>query len=368
MSSTIVNKMEEAMNYLYQILASQSEVQLPKNYNQQTNICSTIIVFQRYVSNTQTIFLYGYDSNSLIIIKQQHYKLDEFIVNVPQYFIRVQQFLSSILIQYQQVCIHFINYASLNECDSIQIKQEAYNLLEVPYPQSKIIVWIEYQKNLQFPNDCLQIKFPDNQLALLKIQSNLIKNYEMYEEFTIKQITQIQGIHKQFKQKIELCEKQVVTFNFLNLIKSITLLQDMPDQIQYQAQLLMNLPSYTGQDVMIMIAKLKLYKQNAILSKVINQQNLKINEYLQVAKTDLNLFKDQKNHHFPKKGENSQKCKVCQKNSNKVRKSSYICEACQKYYLIKVTLCTTRCFKVFHLNPEKYLRRKNRIKKIKVEE
>ncbi|CAD8093014.1 unnamed protein product [Paramecium primaurelia] len=87
----------------------------------------------------------------------------------------------------------------------------------------------------------LNIKILKMSSALLKIQSNLIKNYEMYKEFTIKQINQIQGIHIQFKQKIELCEKQVVSVNFLNLIKSITLIQDMPDQKQYQAQLLLNL-------------------------------------------------------------------------------------------------------------------------------
>ncbi|CAD8108138.1 unnamed protein product [Paramecium sonneborni] len=368
MNSSFVNKMEAAMIYLYQILASQSEVQLSQKYTQETNKFTTIIVFERYISDTKTIFLYGYDSNSQIIIKQQHYKLDELVTNLNYYLMTVKDFLQQILIQNQEICIHFINYASVIETENLQIKQEAYKLIELPFPKSKIILWMENKKALQFPNDYLQIQISFNQLALLKIERNLIQNLEIYEQFTIKQITQIQEIHKQFLQRLTLCEQQVETFNFLSLIKDITLIQDIPEEIEYLAQFLMNLPQYTCQETVIMIAKLKLYKQNVIQKKTVNQQKLKINEYIEITKTDINLFKEEKNCHFPKRGENSQKCKVCQKNGRKVRKSSFVCEACQKHYKLNVTLCTTKCFKLFHLNPAKYLRRKSRAKKTKIEE
>ncbi|CAD8107654.1 unnamed protein product [Paramecium sonneborni] len=360
--------MEAAMIYLYQILASQSEVQLSQNYTQETNKYSTIIVFERYISDTNTIFLYGYDSNSLIIFKQQHYNVDELITNLHQYQMKIKDFLSQILAQNQEICIHFINYASIIESDNLQIKQEAYKLLELPFPKSKIIVWMEHKKTLQIPNDYLQIQISFNQLALLKIQRNLIQNLELYQQFTIEQITQIQENHKQFIDQLEICESQVETFKLQSLIKDITYIQDLPEQIQYLAQFLINLPRFTCQETVIMIAKLKLYKQNLILKKTINQQKLQIKEYIEVAKTDLSIFKDEKNCHFPKKGENSQKCKVCQKNNRKVRKSSFVCDACQKHYKINVTLCTTKCFKLFHLNPERYLHRKSRTKKAKIEE
>ncbi|CAD8175491.1 unnamed protein product [Paramecium pentaurelia] len=365
---SIANKMETITFQLYQILASQSEVQLAQNYSQETNRYSTIIVFQRYTSDNKTIFFFAYDSNSLIIIQQQHYKVEEMVKDLYKYFMKVQDFLLQILTKKQETIIHFINYASLNEFDNILIKQEAYKLLEFPFPKSKIIIWMENKETLQFSKDYLEIQISFQQLALLKIERNFIRNQEIYEEFIIKQITQIQEIHQQFKLNLELCESQVRSFNFVSLITDITFIQDVPDQIEYLAQLLMNLSRYTCLDSVLMIAKLKLYRQNALLRRTINQQKLKINEYLQIVQTDLTIFQQEKYCHFPKKGENSQKCKVCQKNNKKVRKSSFVCEACQKHYKINITLCTTKCFKVFHLNPEKYLRRKNRTKQTKVEE
>ncbi|CAD8198191.1 unnamed protein product [Paramecium octaurelia] len=358
--------MEGTMSFLYKILISNSEVQLSQNYTQMSNKYSTIIVFERYISDSRTIFLYAYNSNSLIIIKQQHYQLDEDIKNVKQYFKNVQKFLEDILIQNQnEACIHYINYASLKKFDKIE--EEAYKLLDFP-PQSQIILMMEYQSMPQIPNT-LQIQIPKNNgklLALLKIQQYLISEKKAYEEFTIKQINKINEIHKMFLSKLEQCEMQVVKFNFLNLIRAI-IPKEPPNQIEYLAQILMNLPPYTQLDTGKMIIKLKLYKQNLSQNAII-QQKLNINEYLQFAQTELSIFQDIQNCHFPKKGNHSQKCKVCQKNSKVVKKSSFVCEACSSYYNINVALCTIKCFKQFHLNPEKYLRRKKRTIKVKEED
>ncbi|CAK57681.1 unnamed protein product (macronuclear) [Paramecium tetraurelia] len=338
---------------------------LAENYTQETNKYSTIIVFQRYSSDKKCMFFIGYDSNSFIIIQQQHYQVDEMDTNLDIYFKRVYDFLYLILFQKKEVTIHFINILIIKDFDHF------YQLfdLEGPFPKSKIIVWIEHQQQLDIRKQYLSIQISFNYSALIKIQFNLlIKDLGAYKQFAIKQISQMQESHQQFLQQFENCLEQVKAFKFLTLIKEITFLKEIPDQIEYFAQILMNLPRYTSLDAVVIIAKLKLYKQKANFNRTNNQQKLKINEYLEITQTDLRIFKELKYCHFPKRGDNSQKCKVCQKNSDKVRKSSFVCEACKLHYKINVTLCTTKCFKLFHLNPEKYLRRKNRSKNTKVEE
>ncbi|CAD8188668.1 unnamed protein product [Paramecium octaurelia] len=340
---------------------------LAENYTQETNKYSTIIVFQRYSSDKKCMFFIGYDSNSYIIIQQQHYQVDEMVKNLDLYFKRVYDFLYQILFQKKEVTIHFINILIIKDFNHFY---QLIEVLEDPFPKSKIIVWIEHQQQLVIPEQqYLSIQISFNYSALIKIQIGfLIKDLEAYKQFAIKQINQIQESHQQFRQQFEKCLEQVQAFKFLTLVKEITFIKDIPDDIEYLAQILMNLPRYTCLDAVVIIAKLKLYKQKANFNRTNNQQKLKINEYLETTQSDLAIFKEQKYCHFPKRGDNSQKCKVCQKNGNKVRKSSFVCEACKLHYKINVTLCTTKCFKIFHLNPEKYLRRKNRSKNTKVEE
>ncbi|CAK94580.1 unnamed protein product (macronuclear) [Paramecium tetraurelia] len=369
MNSIIENQMEGAMSFLYKILIQNSEVQLSQNYNQIDNKYSTIIVFERYISDSRTIFLYAYSSNSLIIIKQHHYKLEE--GKVDQYITSVEKFLKDVLeINQHQACICYVNYASVKELNNLKIKEEAQQWLQQTFPKSQIILVMEYQNIPQIPNTYLQIKIPKNTgalLTLLKIQRDLKEDLKAYEEFMIIQINQINETHQMFMSKLEQCEKQVVIFNFLDLIKPI-IPREPPEQIEYLAQFLMNLPPSTQLDIDKMIAILKLYKQNLFSQNAIIQKKLNINEYLHLTQTELTIFQDIKNCHFPKKGNHSQKCKVCQKKSKKIKKSSFVCEACQIYYKINVALCAIRCFRQFHLNPEKYLRRKKRTIKIKVEE
>ncbi|CAD8117616.1 unnamed protein product [Paramecium sonneborni] len=208
-----------------------------------------------------------------------------------------------------------------------------------------------------------------NQYVLLKFQQDIIKNQEGYKDFTQKQIKQVQEIHKEFIKQLELYEQYVQMYNIYSLIKDVTFIHDIPNSIYYLAKFLVNLPKYTSQETLVMISKLKLYRQNQVYMQLQKQTNQKNDGYKQVIFTQLAPFKEEKNRHFPMKSSHCQKCKVCQKQNNqKVHKSSFICESCKKYYKINVTLCTDKCFKQFHLNPAYYLKRNRRKKQTKVEE
>jgi len=52
-------------------------------------------------------------------------------------------------------------------------------------------------------------------------------------------------------------------------------------------------------------------------------------------------------------------CKVCRKESSK-RKTKYRCKGCIELFGKSVNLCVSPCFEKFHLNPYKYLLRKEK--------
>ncbi|CAD8118177.1 unnamed protein product [Paramecium sonneborni] len=370
MNSSVAHIMDTAMIYLYQILVTQSSIQLSDKYEQSEHKHTSIIVFQRYISEIKAIFIYAYDNNSFIIIQQQHIDVDQLTSNLNHYYEAIENFLTSILDQNKEVCLHFINYGPDFIEEKVETIQHALKLLELPSPKSKIIIWMNNQYLVQPKKGYLMIQYSLNQSVLLKFQQDIIQNQEVYEKFTQKQIKQVQEIHQEFIKQLELNEQYVQMYNIYSLIKDVTFIHDIPNSIYYLAKFLVNLPKYTSQETLEMISKLKLYKQNHVYIQLQKQTNQKKNDgYKQVVLTQLAPFKEEKNRHFPMKGPHCQKCKVCQKSNNqKVHKSSFICESCHKYYHINVTLCTDKCFKQFHLNPAYYLKRKRSKKQTKVEE
>ncbi|CAD8111032.1 unnamed protein product [Paramecium primaurelia] len=369
MSSSVANIMDKAMFYLYRILANQSSIQLSDKYELQEHKYTSIIVFQRYISEIKAIFLYAYDSNSYIIIQQKHFDVDQLTSNLNKYYEAIEDFLTHLLHQHQEVCLHFINYDPDFVEEKVETILHALRLLELPSLQSKIIIWMNNQQQVHKKNGYLMIQYSLNQSVLLKFQQDIIKNQECYEEFTLKQIKQVQDTHEEFIKQLKLNEQYVQMYNIYSLIKDITFIHDIPNSIYYLAKFLMNLPKYTWQDTLTMISKLKLFKQNHFYQQIQKQPKQKNDQYQQEILTQLAPFKEEKNRHFPMKGPHSQKCKVCQKqNNHKIHKSSFICESCHKYYNINITLCTNKCFKQFHLNPAYYLKRNRRKKQAKVEE
>lgn len=58
---------------------------------------TTIIAFQRYIPEIQAIFLYAYDSKSLIIIEQYHIDINELKSNLNKYYEVIERFVTRIL-------------------------------------------------------------------------------------------------------------------------------------------------------------------------------------------------------------------------------------------------------------------------------
>ncbi|CAD8084976.1 unnamed protein product [Paramecium primaurelia] len=366
MNSSVADIMDRAMLCLQKMLSPQPSTQMSE---QTEHKYTSIIVFQRYISEIKAVFFYAYDPYSFIIIKQQHFDIDQLSSDLNKYYQAVEEFLISILKSNQEVCLHFKNYGPDFQQEKVDIMQPALRLIELPYLKSKIIIQINNQNFVQLKDGYLMIQYSQNQQVLLKFPQDIIKDQDIYEEFIRRQIKQVDDFHKEFIEQLELKEQYVNMYNIYSLIKDVTFIHDIPNSIYYLAKFLVNLPKLTCQETLVMISKLKIYQKNQFY--LLNQkQPTKKNEgYKQLFITQLAIFEDEKNRHFPMKGSHCQKCKVCLKHNNhKIHKSSFICESCHNYYNINVALCTDKCFKLFHLNPSYYLSRKRRRKQVKIEE
>ncbi|CAK66733.1 unnamed protein product (macronuclear) [Paramecium tetraurelia] len=351
---------------LYVKLAYQSKIQLSNKYESEDNNFVTIIVFQRLISEINSIFLYAYNSNSSTLIKQQQFDVDQLKSKENGYYDAIKLFLLEILVNRIFVCLHFKNYGPDFLGEQKETIQHALRLLELPHPSCKAFIWIKNTDQANSSNGYLTIKH-SNQHVILKYQQDNEK-LEDYEKFTLNQLKKVDEIHEKFAKQLDQNEQYVKMYNIYSLIKDVTLIHDIPNSIYYLARLLVNLPKFTYQETDTMIFNLQLIQQNQYPKKY--TKKIKATKLIkQVISTHLAPFKDEKNLHFPMRGLHSQKCKVCQKQNNqKVHKSSFICESCHKYYKINVTLCTIKCFKQFHLNPVYYLERSKLKQKVKIEE
>ncbi|CAD8207576.1 unnamed protein product [Paramecium octaurelia] len=366
-SADVAYIMDRVESELYLKLAGLSQIQLSNKYEPQEIRYVSIIVFQRFITEINSIFLYAYDSNSSTIIKQQQYDVGQFKSDPDKYHEAIKYFIDQILAISYQVCLHFKNYGQdfvEGKFETIQQALKLFELFELRCTGSKIFIWMKNTEKETSQNGYLTISY-SNQLVILKYEQEN-QELEEYRKFTLNQLKKVDDVHEKFVKQLDQNEQHVKMYNIYSLIKDVTQIHDIPNSIYYLARLLVNLPKNTCQETDKMIFNLQLIQQNQQPKKYTKLKNKTIQ---QVISTHLAPFKDDKNLHFPMKGPHSQKCKVCQKNKNhKVHKSSFICESCHKYYKINVTLCTNKCFKQFHLNPAYYLRRSRFKSKVKIEE